>query len=165
MDYWWWNEWNIWSFMVSSHGSTSWQLRRVTSRLGARPGGFAVLNKCGEDACLSVHMTYCFVNLGTSRFNITANFASVDVYGRMKELVVLWWSSSHFGVLNLTAGSPSVGGKGGWRYWIMRTHCLRLRMLRGQRRTHIYRNRLHYFPWICWQSYTQSSSWEYCSMD
>ena len=76
--------------MVSSHGSTSWQLRRVTSRLGARPGGFAVLNMCGEDACLSVHMTYCFVNLGTNRFNITANIASVDICGRMKELVVPW---------------------------------------------------------------------------
>ena len=24
----------------------------ATSRLGARPGGFAVLNMCGEDACL-----------------------------------------------------------------------------------------------------------------
>ena len=27
-------------------------------------------------------------------------------------------------------------------------------MLCGQRRTHIYRNRLHYFPWICWQYYS-----------
>ena len=85
----------------------------VTSKLGARPGGFAVLNMCGEDACLSIHRTYCFVNLGTNRFNITANFASVDICGRMKELVVPWWRCSHFGVLNLTAGSPSVGGKGG----------------------------------------------------
>ena len=74
---------------VSSHGSTSWQLRRVTSRLGARPGGFAVLNMCGEDACLSIHRTYCFVNLGTNRFDITADIASVDTgCGRMKELVV-----------------------------------------------------------------------------
>ena len=31
----------------------------------------------------------CFVNLGTNRFNITADIASVDTgCGRMKELVV-----------------------------------------------------------------------------
>ena len=37
----------------------------VTSRLGACPGGFAVLNMCGEDHfCLSDHRTCdCFVNL------------------------------------------------------------------------------------------------------
>ena len=33
--------------------------------------------------------------------------------GRMKELVVPWFRCSHLGVLNLTANSPSVGGKGG----------------------------------------------------
>ena len=124
--------------VVSSHGSTSWQLRRVTSRLGARPGGFAVLNMCGEDACLSIHRTYCFVNLGTTRFNITANFASVDICGRMKELVVPWLRCSHFGVLNLSEGSPSpVWAVRGGRYRSMGTHCLRLRMLRSQRRNHI----------------------------
>ena len=64
--------------------------KEATSRLGARSGGFAVLNMCGEDACLSVHMTYCFVNLGTNHFNITANIASIDICGRMKELVVPW---------------------------------------------------------------------------
>ena len=73
--------------MVSLQVSTSWQ---QGEHLGDGPGGFAVLNMCGEDHCLSVHMTYCFVNLGTNRFNITANFASVDICGRMKELVVPW---------------------------------------------------------------------------
>ena len=53
------------------------------------------------------------MNLGTNRFNITANIARVDICGRMKELVVPWYRGSHFGVPNLTAGSPSVGGKGG----------------------------------------------------
>ena len=57
--------------------------------------------------------------------------------GRMKELVVPWWRCTHLSVLNLTADSTSVGGKGGGRYRSMRPHCLRLRMLRGQRRTHI----------------------------
>ena len=121
----------------------------ATSRLGARPVEFAVLNMCGEDHCLSVHMTYCFVNLGTNRFNITANIASVDICGRMKELVVPWWRCSHFSVLNLTESSPGLpvwAGRGGEMYRSMGTHCLRLRMLRGQRRTNIYRNRLHYFP-------------------
>ena len=75
---------------VSSHGSTSWQLRRVTSRLGSRPGGFAVLNMCGRTRAYQyTHRTYCFVNLGTNRFDITADIASVDTgCGRMKELVV-----------------------------------------------------------------------------
>ena len=79
----------------------------------------------------------CFVNLGTNRFNITANIASVDICGRMKELVVPWYRCSHFGVPNLTADSTSLGSKGGGRYRSMRPHCLGLRMLRGQRRTHI----------------------------
>ena len=56
----------------------------------------------------------CFVNLGTNRFNITANIASVDICGRMKELVVPWiYRCLHFGVPNLTADSTSLGGKGG----------------------------------------------------
>ena len=75
---------------VSSHGSTSWQLRRVTSRLGARPGGFAVLTCVGRTFLPLIPRTWdCFVNLGTNRFDITANIASVDTgCGRMKELVV-----------------------------------------------------------------------------
>ena len=74
---------------VSSHGSTSWQLRRVTSRLGASPGGIAVLT-CVERTLLSlIPRTWdCFVNLGTNRLDITANIASVDICGRMKKLVV-----------------------------------------------------------------------------
>ena len=111
------------------HGQLAWvnilAAKGVTSRLGARPGGFAVLNMCGEDACLSIHRTYCFVNLGTNRFNINANFASVDICGRMKELAVPWWRCSHFSVPNLTEGSPSPvwavrggGGIGAWEHVI-----------------------------------------------
>ena len=43
----------------------------------------------GGRFCLSYPRTCdCFVNLGTNRFNITANIASADICGRMKELVV-----------------------------------------------------------------------------
>ena len=72
-------------------GATSWQLRRATSRLGARPVGIAVLTCVGRtDPFVSCPRTWdCFVNLGTNRFDITADIASVDTgCGRMKELVV-----------------------------------------------------------------------------
>ena len=97
-------------------------------------------NMCGEDMFTSHtprHAT-ALRNRPSGGFDITSICCHGRVLcGRMKELVVPWWRCSHFGVLNLTEGSPSVGGKEGGRYRSMETHCLRLRMLRGQRRTHI----------------------------
>ena len=71
-------------------GATSWQLRSATSRLGARPVGIAVLTCVGRTLLSLIPRTWdCFVNLGTNRFDITADIASVDTCcGRMKELVV-----------------------------------------------------------------------------
>ena len=117
--------------MVSSHGSTSWQLRRVTSRLSARPGGFVVLTCVGRTFLPLIPRTWdCFVNLGTNRFDITANIehvwggrfclsspehvtASVDICGRMKELGVPDRRSLHLELLRLTVDSTRLGGKGG----------------------------------------------------
>ena len=59
----------------------------------------------------------------------------------LKELGVPDRRSSHLDILRLTADSTSSGGKGGGvRYRSMGPHCLGLRMLRGQQRTHICRN-------------------------
>ena len=89
--------------------------------------------------CINTQICDCSLrNRPSGGFDITSICCHGRVLcGRMKELVVPWWRCSHFGVLNLTEGSPSVGGKGGGRYRSMGTHCLRLRMLRVQRRTHI----------------------------
>ena len=72
-------------------GATSWQLRRATSRLGSSSRDCSTNMCCVGRTLLSlIPRTWdCFVNLGTNRFDITADIASVDTgCGRMKELVV-----------------------------------------------------------------------------
>ena len=71
-------------------GATSWQLRRATSRLGSSSRDCSINTCVGRTLLSLIPRTWdCFVNLGTNRFDITADIASVDTgCGRMKELVV-----------------------------------------------------------------------------
>ena len=72
--------------MVSSQGSASWQPRGVTSRLGARPGGFAVLNMCGEYHFLPLRPQdmRLLCEFGQSALTLAPIFASVDICGSVE---------------------------------------------------------------------------------
>ena len=57
----------------------------VTSRLGARPGGFAVLNMCGEDHLpINTQDIGLLCEFGQTALTLAPIFASVDIYGSVE---------------------------------------------------------------------------------
>ena len=143
INYWWWNEGNSWNFKVSSHGSASWQQRgNISARRSSRRicslehvwgGSFLPLRP--QDMRL-------LCEFGQTALTLAPIFASVDICGSVEgvrssqsELF-----TSRTSKANWMKILPGWAVKGGGRYRSMGPHCLGLRVLRGQQRTHTCRN-------------------------